>query len=288
MNLFKTKIAPEGQSLSEYGLVLSLIAVVSLGGLAFFGDHFTGLFSTITRLVTGKHSSETVASTTGASASSSNMSVDAHGNTCYSDGVCLNLSQIPQTPPPDSSDATVQAAGANGSLLLAYTDVLSQLSAQTAANPNIDPGLRALITALALQGHNIADTTQKMATNEQSLSNGLDTMVKNQLPLEIASMNAKPDFDAAKSALDAYLQTNPDALPADLKTVIDSASAYISTNADPETMATNAQGILMTSYSISSTATSPTSPTTSTTTTITQDSNNICTSGGDTSTCVKN
>jgi Flp pilus assembly pilin Flp len=281
-NPARSLTSSKGQSLAEYGLTLSLVAVVSLGGLVLLGDNLATLLSSLTQLVTGQSVNVVATANTPTSAPVSNapspalavsaaspalvspapvenssnpITKNAEGKTCYGNGWCIDTSQLPS-----SGGKTTIAAGSNGTtLMLSYADILMQIAAEAAADPNADPSVVGLITALANQGHTIADNTEKKSQS-----------IQNQVTQMTGSLGQQSEFDGAKSKLDAYLSAHPAALPSDLKAVIDNSSAYISKNSNGiQTTVTTAFGMALGG------------------TTVRKESNTICSSGGNTTECVK-
>lgn len=151
-----------GQSLTEYILIGSLIAIVALGGLAVLGNSISLSFK---NLISGErkelppvnsHLLAISAASTGGNGGTvsggGNASVPDTAKDCVADGFCFDFSKIEA-----SEKSMTQTTGANGDLIAGYSDVLEQVLARVEKMPDADPTLRQYIINSANSGHDIVN-----------------------------------------------------------------------------------------------------------------------------------
>jgi Flp pilus assembly pilin Flp len=288
---------PSGQSLSEYGLVLSLVAVVCIGGLTLFGGQVTNVLANLGASVAPHPvkapdieiaqvpaSASPVSAVPASVAPVSSVPVTAVTRTpppkgmdqvCFQSGSCLNVPIVP------AKTSITNVSASNGIKLTGqFADTLMQIANQLAADPNADPTLRDMITKLANNGHSIAD-------NEGSMINACppgSECINNISAFNSAHMatySAGNTFNSQYTAVMDYLQTNPSALPPEMQNMVtlesqqiqNIASAYI---AAPTKQSSDVAGSAPSAnWSVKDTQLTE------------QSANTICNNGGETTQCVR-
>lgn len=275
--IYRRSKKPLGQSLAEYSISLSLLAVVSLGGLTLMGNNLRTTLDSFRQTMKGKAIASVatqapisaipasmptpVPSTMVPSEPSAASSPD--GKSCFSNGWCVDLSNA-------SKDYHVEATGVNGSqeVILAQTDVLSQIAKLAADDPSTDPMLRTLLTKLANSGHTISDnlTTSIQTYGKNSFATAYDSFWRAQIP-----------FDALRDQTFNYLATHPSSLPAGVETILQGATSSINTQLDSLISSTGPKAswdVLL-------------NPAAQVASGVKTESNTICSTGGDQSLCVR-
>lgn len=143
----------KGQSLSEYGIIITLVALVGMAGLMLLGQGITGELTTLTASGSNAQASSSslppgmqdTASPTPAGNPGNNPSQSAKtGQTCLQDSICYT------EPAPASSEQTVQTAGGNGSeITKALASRVSKMADVYASMPNPSPEVLEAIRKLA-------------------------------------------------------------------------------------------------------------------------------------------
>lgn len=307
--LYRT-IQKSGLSLIEYSLISALVLAVSVSGLVLVGNNTNVLFSNLLKEVqghsvavakaesTGMPSAQQASvakqdATTSSEVSSETEKPSATGSTqadmatvCF-DKQCLQVPEIKS-----GTVATVNGA-LGGELTASFADVIQQIADAIQQDPNADPSLVNLITALAKQGHGIAGTQRDlmakcptqacmgqlkeatllgMATNQEA--SDVDTLVGNV-------GKANTTFKATLTTLQNYLLKNPSSLPLHYSNLITQESNQIITIAG--SIQLNQEAIpdgIFTNTQTKGWDTNDAAVLTE------QSANTICQSGGDTSRCV--
>lgn len=296
---FSSKRIPLGQGLSEYSLALSLMAVVSLGALGLFGTNAAGLLGDMRHLFSAKKITS-VAVVSSAPATQPSPSSNNNSNpplpttplvprtqTCYSTGWCLNLSQNQA-----NEIKKPQVAGANGwQMLNNQTDVLLQIAQQAGQDPTMDPSLKDLLTQLANSGHTTANSLNAALQDYTNYWTVTEKRTNYDTPAADAAWadfcnyfdtftDASGSFSTLKSKVLTYLKNNPNTLPSDVQQIIQNASSSIENQT--KYMGYEPNNAIDTMKWGKAWETTPAA-----TTGIHQNSNTICTNGGNTQVCVQ-
>jgi hypothetical protein len=286
-----SKDAFSGQGLSEYALSVSLVAMVSLGGLMLVGNNLGKTFGNMKTLVVGHTVAITGPTVIGMASTltvASTLPINQNGQSCYSNGWCLDMSKIQASTVPNA-----MTTGSNGMAMMRSNSILLDQLAQQAARSTTDPALRTLLTQLANSGHGVGNTSQSVITNG----------VQGKYDVYPQLGTANQTFATAQDALTTYLSSHPDILPVDVQQTITAATAQIKdTSNNLFVAAKDAADAYAASETTSTTYTMMVFPTTTTTydytwdlsawtadpTIIQTDSNTVCNNGGNTSQCVTN
>jgi Flp pilus assembly pilin Flp len=271
----------QGQSLAEYGLIISLIAVVSIGGLMILGQSLGNVLSGMRNTVMGQHSSTSslANSLTGSGGSlgatslqqsPTARSVSGPGSACYADGQCLNLDAV--------NAVSTNTAGANGSeFVKSYADIFEQIAQQAANDPNADPTLRELATKLANSGHTLA--SHEATILQQVTDNyGVQNATRDGFNAE------RNNFGDLKAEFASYLQYNPGALPPEISAIAMDAASQIETHTE-NYLLTDSTSILNES-GVMQNVQRDTKPTDAAQP-VRNNANTICRNGGNTTGCIR-
>lgn len=251
-----------GQSLTEYGLGISLVLIIAVGALISLSSNvnlgITGILSDKPQAAAPPTVGLPAATTTTAPSFSLPGSIpNQQASLCGANGKCTA----------QQMNNTVQVAGANGmGNTQAQADVLSSLANQLASLPDTDPGLMSLITQLANSGHKIA------GYEAQGSGAYID-------------FNFEGDnYQALHDQLASYLASNPDALPASMNQQLSQAADWISSHVSEMSWSDNFGPNGENDWSTYQNAWSDVQ---NKTTKTAQQSNRVCQNGGDTTQCVK-
>jgi hypothetical protein len=266
-----------GQSLSEYAIVIGLVALLGIAAVTMLGTSIQDGLANInggnaapsTAVVSNAPPGGTTSPSGGSSGSTSGLSSmlpppgPGQQQVCFQSGTCVNIPVV---------DSTTLTAGANGGQLThQFADVLSQIALQLQADPNADPQVSTLVTRIANAGHTMGNTEASFiqsyeccaSTNYTSNLSGLSDSIE----------HTQADFNLNHQLLSDYLSSNPNSLPPELQSMIAlevgqinqlAVNGFLDASVISGALPPNSQAVTLTH----------------------QDSNTICNSGGDTSVCV--
>lgn len=172
----------KGQSLTEYGIGIGLLTVVSITALTGMGMNLNNIFSGMITQAPAAPSPapSTPPPATPSPATSPTNQIPAWVPTalaklppaspgtqpaCF-DGLCVNLPIV------DSSNNIVDTTGGNGAERIhQFANVLTQIAEQLKQEPNSDPAITQLISDMAIKGHGIGDQNEIVAKQCTPLAN---------------------------------------------------------------------------------------------------------------------
>lgn len=286
-----------GQSVSEYGLAAALIAMLGLAATVSLGDAVSKQFAGMTSgMKTKPQIAVAVQPTVPAAAQKNPSSSPSSGSqnqapssqpapstapspaaskpgttlpppTSKQDQLCTSGSWCVNVPDTKTVDAAFTAGALGASQLShAMAATFKQIADQLKATPGADSSLVDMITRMSNLGHGIGDMQaglKSSTSNYNTIVNAQDGMASNMANMKSLQKN-----------LNDYLAKNPGALPPEMKNVINYEVGQI--------------GALVNCFSFSDTGSRAEweyNPNRSTVTH--QSANNICSSGGDSSKCMK-
>jgi hypothetical protein len=202
------RIRCRGQSLVEYALILSLVAVAGMATLMSLGNNTGALLSRMRNMLVGNQQATSPVSSTapmsgpgqnppppggGLFPPPANLPPPATETVCYSGSSwCIDMSGGLGPNP-------VNVTGANGMTQQVYamSDILDQISTEAAQDPSVDSSLAQMITDLANKAHAVGDYDADLFALQPNSG--------------VAYFQAA-DFMKAKQAVTDYLSAHPDAL----------------------------------------------------------------------------
>ncbi len=169
-----------GQSLGEYFLLASLIAVVSIGALSFFANDFSATLPGLLDRIFGGGGGASATTTSGGGSSSSSGGTVASASfppgvsttgitVTTAGGTVINLANYPS-----NLANAVETAGGNGTTNVLLAN-LEQIIHGLEAAGELDATQINLLKALANQGHRLSEFQQMAETYDQSLIAGGST-----------------------------------------------------------------------------------------------------------------
>jgi Flp pilus assembly pilin Flp len=199
--------ARTGQTMTEYVLIGSLIALVAIGSLAVLGNTLKFGF---TNLIAGERKplpavGGQLLSDTGSGNTVNGQDTPGSGDpnlSCVSAGWCLNLGKIET-----KEQSATQTTGSNGDLITECSDVLKQIQKKIEQMPDVDPTLKAYVINSANAGHNIAMQQEAGSTSDVS--------------------DATISFIYRSDDLRSYINQHPNVLPSEVNEVIKLSLANI-------------------------------------------------------------
>lgn len=226
-----SKQSATGQALSEYALVIGVVALVSLGGLALLGGNvFSGMASHRNMFASP--------GPVGAPPASSGSPTSSAGNPVGSTAPTtpLELSSVPQgflgtervcsdsfcvdLPLITPENHRVDTAGGNGGEWVhAFSAVLEQMAAELLA-AGVDPGVVSLISALAGDGHGMGSMMNQLS---------LEVSPDGSTDLAHEFILSKGQFEASTFMLNDFVERYPETLSPMSKATIDAQVAQINT-----------------------------------------------------------
>jgi Flp pilus assembly pilin Flp len=231
-----------GHSLSEYGLLLALIAVVCLGGLRLVGNSVSHLVGNV---IAGLDEG---AGTPGNGPGWGLGGLALTGPAATADdavgGVSGEQAALGRAPANGlSTDTAAVDAAINGGknatsvdgvqMVHDQADALQAMARQIQADPNHDPEVLALVTQLANSGHTAAD---KLAAGivpyQQAIQNGEKDDVLTSANI-LAAADAGKTFNTTAQQFQDYMQAHPQALSSTMANAVQAASQDISTVVSP-------------------------------------------------------
>lgn len=232
-----SRFSRPGQSLVEYGVVVSLIACACISSVMLLGQNIKNGMDDLQGRTNG---------TSGAAVDPSSVSVIPPGNypaltgpspianpsqgqqqICTSGGWCVNV--------PLGMDGTTvtETTGAQGvELTNQFASILEQIAKQVDLLPNADPSLKGMIADLANAGHYVAKKENDAYTfcpptrascgaysvySDGSFASTMDVSLNTNLS-DVKS--ATQSFTNQYNALQTYLNQNPNSLPLDIQNII--------------------------------------------------------------------
>jgi hypothetical protein len=209
-----------GNTLAEYAMIGSTIALVSIAAFTVFGGNFKTYIQDLKadmskRILASNQANAAMITDTSQAEAEHQQTYFPGAKVCYSNGWCLDMSSL-------SQQKTVESTGANGARLgiMTQANLLQQIAEQAAKDPNADPAIVDLVTQLANAGHHIGDSLDTAildySTGGAFLSS-YDTFWKSALP-----------FGDIKNQLDAYVAAHPESLTPEMQAAIAGATGTIS------------------------------------------------------------
>jgi hypothetical protein len=200
----------KGQSLTEYSLVIALVALASIAGIAILASNTQTQLakeSGTTRapivvdnqLVDANLAAPTLTVNGGAESGVANPNNQSNGklflppdipgtlSACVQ-GLCANFPLVNQ-----SNDRVDVAAGNGGDRILQFSRTLMQMAQSVEENMK-DPGLAGQIRQLANTGHSLGDLQKNVMVNS-----AMSTGISKSTPLRILKGNGSSLFDGYKA-----------------------------------------------------------------------------------------
>jgi Flp pilus assembly pilin Flp len=208
----------QGQSLAEYGMVMGLVAIVGIAAVALLGGNIQDVLASINGGNAAPSTLSVSNTPPGAPSSSGNSGIGGivpppgkgQQQVCFQNGICANIPVI--------NSSTTITAGSNGAqLTYRFADVLGQIARQLEADPNADPNLYGLLADLANKSKTLGAEEKILFEENCNLGCGASSL---NTPMLQPTVIAYAEFQAVYSDLAAALQSNPNALPPELKNLV--------------------------------------------------------------------
>ena len=227
----------QGQSLTEYSLVIGLVALASIAGIAILSGNMSTQMS------------QSLGSPAGASTISTNMSqvnqnlnapnlVSSTTTGGSGNGSAENLSLFSSTiqtstlcpaglcaafPIINQENAIVDvSAGEGAEFFHQFANVYEQLAASIEAQPNPDTQLAALIRGLAVNSHDLGEKQTAVLTVGAYATISSPSGAK-----QTAYINSKTSFDQTWGHVQTYLNNHQSSVPQSLQDVLNSQQQQI-------------------------------------------------------------
>lgn len=209
--MFHLKAKNNGQSLTEYSLVIGLVALASIAGVAL-------LATTIQQNMTQSVQQEASFASQDQALISKNLSSPSSPaqntpvtqgignlpteNLCLS-GVCANFPIVNA-----HNDLVDVAAGEGADRIHQFANTLNELAGSIEAAPHSDPTLARMIRELASSGHTIGDTQKKFLGNRQDMK------------VAVEYNNSTNRFHGKERELNNYLNQNTYPIASSIKDLL--------------------------------------------------------------------
>lgn len=227
----------QGQSLTEYSLVIGLVALASIAGIAILSGNMSTqltqslgtpagastISTNISQVNQNLNAPNLVSSTTtGGSGNGSAENLSLFSSTIQTSTLCP-AGLCAAFPIINQENAIVDvSAGEGAEFFHQFANVYEQLAASIEAQPNPDTQLAALIRGLAVNSHNLGDNQTAV------LSLGPYATAASDSSANISGyINSKKSFDQAWGHIQMYLNNHPDSAPQTLQNVLRSQQEQI-------------------------------------------------------------
>ncbi len=283
-----------GNTLSEYAVILGLLGVVAIGGLNLLGNSVNGLLGGASKSSGDNSMNHYLDATLGTNSQGGSppaqlVLANPAGKPGKPDVSGVNLGVgLPSVS--DTSTSGTNATSVDGvGMVKTQADRLTQLVRQIQADPDYDPQLLDMVTAMANSGHAAGDKlaagvaifrqyramlpSKALATGRLSLS--LDSASLRD------TVQANAQFQSASKSLEQYLAAHPNALSASQLGAIHAATSDIvgmlDTVSDPTKPSTDVTALKQSGWNALAAQSEG----------VHRDSNTICANGGNQAACVK-
>ncbi len=243
----------KGNALAEYGVMGSLVAIVTVTGLTLMGNNFNDLVQEAHARMENTANAAVVAAETANSPAGGGEQMAGlpagvqNGQLCFSDNNCVSV------PLDANGNYIIETAGSNGhNMTTQYAETLKQMANALKNDPNADPAYIDLITKLANQGHHLAGSEQITEQNykkyciEQQLNCGQATYNEVEQCTTFSSyfqtQQEADEFAALYQQLQKYSSSNPNAIPAEIMHAVDNSAQNILTIASAYETGTREDG----------------------------------------------
>jgi Flp pilus assembly pilin Flp len=227
----------QGQSLTEYSLVIGLVALASIAGVAILGGNMSNQMAQSLGIPAGATVNSVDMNQVNQNLNAPNL-LSQTTTSGLGSGAAQNLSQLSQTiqteilcpaglcasfPVINQSNEIVDVSAGQGTEFLhQFANVYEQLAASIEAQPNPDTQLAALIRGLAVNSHDLGDKQKAVLSVGPYATVGTDSATK-----QLGYNNSKKSFDQTWGHVQTYLNNHQDSVPQSLQNVLMSQQEQI-------------------------------------------------------------
>lgn len=266
---FAEKRRFRGNTLLEYALIGSLLLTGTIPFLLSIGQDFQGHLANMRndmrqKILVAQQAQITMPETIAPGQTEHQQTYFPGSQTCFANRWCLGVDAV------ESSTGNTATTGANGSqgIIRDQASFLEDIAAQAANDPNADPALVDILTQLANAGHGVGSNLENTLNNYNtgSFGDAYNTYWQSTVP-----------FIGKTADLASYLAANPGALPPEVQSIVNGAVDRINSNMGKFI---GAEGPSMDQWAaeVGNAGTAGD---------IHDDSNTVCSNGGDTQSCVQ-